>query len=763
MKGTLFSADFVKDTEGNLRLLEFNTDTAIIDEEISNINWNSLLSVIETNSISTVEVIYKPTFHKGIVDSLSSSLQNSSVTNFVYHDEDVNTIYPTSIEDSSDKFILRIAYDESAIFDSTYCKNRLETFRLFTDSNSGSLVSPFFYSSSDDFINTLDYTLNPSNIPDLVIKDIDEKQNPLSFYKIGSEIEGETEEDRWNQFIELNKSDDKLIEQYIYNSNELNDGKITSIRSFNVVYGSELDVINLHSYKVSSIFSLPTDISSEINNSSYVNKLDIHHYYEYTTNFIKADSTGILSSQKVLMNDDTYKLISDIEVGDYIKSYYISGSPQLETDLEVLSWSSEGKPLPTESYLTSSIVVFKNTDSLKYGATIEYVVNGDSLFSGINKKYLVYDTGSNITTFKHASQVEPSTDYFYDLNANLIDIDEVNFYVTSNSSLSMVTLDVEDTDTYIISGSTAFNGLITHNAPCFVAGTKISLFGGGYKNVEDVKVDDIVLSYNFEEGLVQPQKVKGIGSKEVQATVIYTFEDDTQLRCTLDHPLYSQQHGWVSKSPEYTLGKYGLTTKETEVGFKIQKQSGVEVDIKSIEIIDEPTVVYNVNTVENNHNFFANEFLVHNRACFVSGTEITLENGDVKNIEDIIVGDIVLTFNESSEEVEGKLVYEILTPIHSDLVTIELEDGTKITSTTDHPYYTNDLQLKSYDSEKTNELYKLPTIVSDLKVGDVLRKGEYGSEIVNIQIHDKDETQTYLLRVEDNHNYFANGILVHNK
>ena len=625
------------------------------------------------------------------------------------------------------------------------------------------MVSPFFYSSSDDFINTLDYTLNPSNIPDLVIKDIDEKQNPLSFYKIGSEIEGETEEDRWNQFIELNKSDDKLIEQYIYNSNELNDGKITSIRSFNVVYGGNLDIVNIHSYKVSSIFSLPDNISSEIDNSSYVNKLDVHHYYEYTTNFIKADSTGILSSQKVLMNDDTYKSISDIEVGDYIKSYFISGSPQLETDLEVLSWSSEGKPLPTDSYLTSSIVVFKNTDSLKYGATIEYVVNGDSLFSGINKKYLVYDTGSNITTFKHASQVEPSTDYFYDLNANLIDIDEVNFYVTSNSSLSMVTLDVEDTDTYIISGSTAFNGLITHNAPCFVAGTKISLFGGGYKNVEDVKVDDIVLSYNFEEGLVQPQKVKGIGSKEVQATVIYTFEDDTQLRCTLDHPLYSQQYGWVSKSPEYTLGKYGLTTKETEVGFKIQKQSGLEVEVKSIEIIDEPTVVYNVNTVENNHNFFANEFLVHNRACFVYGTEITLENDDVKNIEDIIVGDVVLTFNESSEKVEGKLVYEILTPIHSDLVTIELEDGTKITSTTDHPYYTNDLQLKSYDSEKTNELYKLPTIVSDLKVGDVLRKGEYGSEIVNIQIHDKDETQTYLLRVEDNHNYFANGILVHNK
>jgi hypothetical protein len=463
------------------------------------------------------------------------------------------------------------------------------------------------------------------------------------------------------------------------------------------------------------------------------------------------------------MNDDTYKQISDIEVGEYIKSYYISGSPQLETDLEVLNWSSEGKPLPSDSYLTSSIIVFKNTDSLKYGASIEYVVDGDSLFSGINKKYLIYDTGSNLTTFKHALQVDPSTDYFYDLNANLIDIDEVNFYVTSDTNLSMVTLDVEDTDTYIISGSTAFNGLITHNAPCFVAGTQISLFGGGYKNVEDVSVSDVVLSYNFSDGKVEPQKVIGIGSKEVKHIVTYTFENGTSLKSTLDHPLYSKENGWVSKSPDFTLAKYGLTTKETEVGIKIQKQDGSEIKIVSIEISNEPTIVYNVNVVEKNHNFFANEFLVHNRACFISGTEITLENGDVKNIEDIQIGDVVITLNEETQELEGKEVYEVLTPIHSDLVTYKLEDGTEITSTHDHPYYTHDLELKSFDSDKTNNLYDLPMNVSDIKIGDTLRKGEYGSEIIDIVINDRDETQTYLLRVKDNHNYFANGILVHNK
>lgn len=39
MKGTFFSADFIKDSNENLRLLELNTDTSVITEQIDNVNW----------------------------------------------------------------------------------------------------------------------------------------------------------------------------------------------------------------------------------------------------------------------------------------------------------------------------------------------------------------------------------------------------------------------------------------------------------------------------------------------------------------------------------------------------------------------------------------------------------------------------------------------------------------------------------------------------------------------------------------------------
>ena len=54
----------------------------------------------------------------------------------------------------------------------------------------------------------------------------------------------------------------------------------------------------------------------------------------------------------------------------------------------------------------------------------------------------------------------------------------------------------------------------------------------------------------------------------------------------------------------------------------------------------ETQTVYNLDDVEKNNNFFANGFLVHNRACcFAAGTEILMEDDSIKLIEDIDVGD----------------------------------------------------------------------------------------------------------------------------
>ena len=133
MKGTLFSADFVKDSNGNLRLLEFNTDTGFLNQELANFDLSGFLSVLSSNNITSLDIIYKPILHIDFVNKLVDEVNNNFPSISInLHDENINSIYPTSVTDNGNNFILRLAYDESAIFDSTYCKNRLNVYNLFT-------------------------------------------------------------------------------------------------------------------------------------------------------------------------------------------------------------------------------------------------------------------------------------------------------------------------------------------------------------------------------------------------------------------------------------------------------------------------------------------------------------------------------------------------------------------------------------------------------------------------------------------------------
>ncbi len=142
-----------------------------------------------------------------------------------------------------------------------------------------------------------------------------------------------------------------------------------------------------------------------------------------------------------------------------------------------------------------------------------------------------------------------------------------------------------------------------------------------------------------------------------------------------------------------------------------------------------------------------------------------MEDGSEKNIEDIVVGDEVLSFNESTLQTEVKKVIGLKTPIHNDLVKYEFANQTSITSTFDHPFYVGDLELASYTPFLTNKRYELSKEVKQIKAGDMvyLSNGVSKTAIKDIIELDEKDTQTYIITVEDNDNSYANGILVHNK
>jgi intein/homing endonuclease len=765
MKGTLFSADFVKDSEGNLRLLELNTDTGFIDQELMNFNFTEFNQLLIENDVTVVDLIYKPYIHARFIDILVESITNNvpNVTEINHHKENTNSIYPNSILDSEDRFILRICYDESSIFDSEYCKNRLNVYNLFVDNEITNHTAAYYYQSTDKTYNTLTKEINNVNIPDATIKSIIETRNPISFVKLGNPDDDTN--DRWDNFLNENSSEDVLIEQYHTHPSMVDENNhITSIRHFGIVYGENLSIIGLHSYKISSIFELPTTLENYVDETKYTNKIPVHHYYEFVSNFFKNDSSGILSTHEILMSDDTWSEIKDVNVGDSVKSYYIEGLPKNENQFDAINWTSEGNTLPIGSYVTSSEVVYKDITNLKYGAVIEMVVDNDSLFSGLTKRFLVYDSTNNMTKFKFISEINHTTDFLFDVHGNIVKVDDINFYTTTQPDLNFIEIDVEDSDTYMINGSSAFNTLVSHNAPCFVGGTNVLLENGLSKNIEDIKIGDTILSYNFKTNENVLTKVLNIFSKKVKKIVEYEFVNGGILKATPDHPLYVKNKGWCSYSNELSNSMYSLEggVKKIELNDVVKFYNSENI-LTGINVIEEENVVYNLSDIEKHHNYFANNVLVHNRSCFISGTKIITKYGE-KNIEDVKVGDFVLSFNEELKITEYKRVINTSSPIHDDLVKYTFSNGTSIISTYDHPYYINGLTLASYKPAWTNERYDLPSTVIDINVGDSVTLSDGNVALIEkIEKLEKNKTQTYNISVEDNRNFFANNILVHNK
>lgn len=619
MKGTFFSADFVKDSNDNLRLLELNTDTAISKNNLVHLDYSGLISVLQNNNITKLTVVHKPNIHKEIVQNLSTYIsENASfITEFTEIKESWSSIYPTAVEDADDLFILRLAYDESALFDSTYTKGTLNTLSLFTDSNSGSLVTEFYHSSSNEGIkDNLSRNFNSSNLPDFIVKDIsDEAHSYIKFYKIGSESAEDTNESRWNSAISSLATETNLLQSFHTNSETATNNKVSSIRSYFIIYGSDLSLVEIGQFKQTSPFTLPTD--SLYDETKYVNKVDAKHYYEFATNIPKLGSTidGILGSHIIVKADDTGAQLRDLEVGDLLKSYYINGVDVSNDDDTYVDWSISGSELPSGSYVTSSAVIYKNsrelTDKVVTRITVED--STDYLYVATNKSFLAYSSGSDVTSWKIALHLEPNNDYLLDYDGSIAKVTDNETLIINEDTFNLVEIDVEDTDTFIISGSTSINSYVVHNAPCFIAGTEISLANGDFKNIENVIEGDEVLTFNFEKDTIEINNVNNVFSKKVDKTVKYLFDNETELQSTVDHPIYVIGKGWCSFENETSNKLYDIGgVSKIEIGDEV-KLSEECTKVLSIEVIDLEEVVYNLQDIENNHNFFANGILVHNR------------------------------------------------------------------------------------------------------------------------------------------------------
>lgn len=766
MKGTLFSADFIEDASGNLRLLEINTDTSVAN--FSCFDYSDFISLLQANNITKVTVIHKPLLHQEMVSHLQAALEKDApfITTFRELREGPNVIYPTTVPDEDGLFILRLAYDETSIFDSEYAKGKLNLLSLFYDADEKGSIVEFAHRSELGTYNSFTKDqVNPANVPDAVSKNIVEAHRMAKFYKVGQETPIENIQTRWDNFIHQLSSPNVIVQKYHINPKALEENKAESIRTYSIVYGSNLDLLHIAHYKRTAIFDLPSSLSYD--ETTYVSKLDNKHFFEFATNYIKYDgqSEGILNTHLIVKSDDSEVEAGSLGVGDTLKSYFVNGTSLSGEDYHVNNWQIEGKNLPEGSYMTSSAVVFKNIKPLDNKSLSKITVENseDSIYVSPVKSFLVHDSIEDIITWKTAIDVSADTDYFINYEGSLAKVTSNELFVTNDNGLSLIELDVEDTDTYIIAGDVPINSFITHNAPCFVAGTLITLADGSLKKIEEIQAGDIVSTFDLKAGTVVHNTVNAVLSKTVSHTVEYRLSNGETVRCTVDHPIYIENKGWCSFDSTLSNQAYSLEqeVKQIELGDTVKLYNG-EAEIVSINVLSEEVKVYNLQDIEGNHNFFANNILVHNRFCFVAGTQITMADGTEKNIEDIVVGDEVLSFNGIQNE--SKKVIDLKAPIHRDIVKYIFANQAELVCTHDHPIFVDGGELASYAPNLTNARYNLDKEVRQIKIGDLVFVNSTSQTAVKDIVElDLGDTQTYIFTVEDNHNFYANGILVHNK
>lgn len=768
MKSILISSDFVYDNDGSLRLLEINTNSGIVPTQFEHFDFTDLKSFLLSNGFTKLVFVYNNNLNWFVEyfrqqfesDATMSSVELQFVKVF-------DTFYgiPADVVDNETTFIIRSVYDSTAIVDSEFCANEINLYDLFiNNSDTGSIPNlKFKRDNGTEFDNLSRTTNSQSNIPDYFLKKAVFSpfvNNKLVKLDSGNTIDG---------YLTDNPStlDTYIVENYHFNStNSVYNNKIQALRVYQLWYGGALDAIDLAFIQNSALTEIPSTTDFSTTNQL----VDKKWRYSFISNFLTSHDGpkqhGYREDSLVELEDGTTKQLKDVVVGDVVKSYIITSLP--DAAVNTYNWF-EWKQTKADydslnKYETNTSVIQIDKVQLDdFAVEITFDTN-DKYYSLFGSGILTWQSGSDTVQFLSATILSPGDRVITSTGIGLL-VSDINVVYDTGSYYSF---DVEESDTILLKP----NSIIVHNYECFAAGTQILLADGTTKNIEDVRSGDVVKSFNFNTGINEDKSVGDLLSVLSDHIAHVKLENGQVLKVTKDHPIMTDK-GWAALDVELTMEKYQIGVAQLEVGNSVGSYDYSNSKIVSIDVIEEPTMTFTLKGVEDNANFYADGVLVHNRpmigSCFVAGTKVTMSDFSDKNIEDVVVGDKVLSFNEKTQETEIKTVISLKQPIHNDLVKYTFSNGQTLVSTFDHPYYVSTLMdglvLSSYKPDLTTERYDLGKKIHQIKAGDRIQTLDSAghNQIVSIEELPLEDTQTYIFTVEDNHNFYANGILTHNK
>lgn len=152
-----------------------------------------------------------------------------------------------------------------------------------------------------------------------------------------------------------------------------------------------------------------------------------------------------------------------------------------------------------------------------------------------------------------------------------------------------------------------FDGLDVH---CFAKGTKIQLADNQTKNIEELKVGDMVAYMDFDTKTIKTATIEKMEKVIHHRLVTYRFESGATITATEDHPFKIKNKDWASLKPNKSKMYKGFENiDKIEIGDFFVTADGIE-KLVSIEYLTENQETYTLSKLSSGDNFIANGFIV---------------------------------------------------------------------------------------------------------------------------------------------------------
>ena len=488
MKGVLVGTDYVKDIDGSFKVLEINTSIGLTWNNASNYFLTSALDPIISGSSYTEAHLIRTTLQNSHTNDLSASFSNENMsvtaegllTEYLTGSGMTVTLHNASngivpdVEDADNKFIFRQAYDQTAVFDETYCKDNFKFLKTVYDQDNNAIPKTFIPNTGSAASFTFDSigsTFRDNGAyPNYLIKERYPTTDYSSYPKLYKAADADAVTALKNGLLQS-----EYLQEYVLDSGSLVDGKLPTYRTIEFLYGSSLDRVNMTKGQILTTLS-PLGTSIDLDDNNQVQVWDRPKMIHKTSKLGSANPIG-LDTNLLLSGSGVNISAADLEQGDILKTYNIP-------DLAEASASSDPQRYRFDWSGSSALAIASGST---IDTTIESFVDVPETITGIE---MTLDGGKkmhlalNSTLYVQAGDTDKAEfiileDYLLSEGSDITGY-KVMLYDNNTSTLTPVgitgvqyywaptggyTFNVEQTDTYFVEdGSDSNSFVILHNA-----------------------------------------------------------------------------------------------------------------------------------------------------------------------------------------------------------------------------------------------------------------------------------------------------------